>query len=233
MAKTGRPLSSLATELVDLSAGARERPRARAQGSGDGARDRRGHQGRGVAPRGPRPSAGALLGHRAAAAHHARRTRQRRDRGVGRGDCRQRQDELAEPGRDQSCLSTSTRSPPSATHAAGRCRRSSTAAERVPCRLARHGITVHPRADARHITFQDVHDLTAMLAPQRKRVEFNIEGDPRPDLLALVRDVRPDQCTLVPVAPGRSRARPAGRRRRRRRRDARASWRICSRTASA
>src|SRR6185503_5501818 len=34
------------------------------------------------------------------------------------------------------------------------------------------------------------------------RVEYNIEGDPRPDLLALVRDVRPDQCTLVPVAPG-------------------------------
>jgi pyridoxine 5-phosphate synthase len=33
-------------------------------------------------------------------------------------------------------------------------------------------------------------------------VEFNIEGDPRPDLLALVREVRPDQCTLVPVRPG-------------------------------
>jgi pyridoxine 5-phosphate synthase len=64
------------------------------------------------------------------------------------------------------------------------------------------GITVHPRADARHITFQDVHDLTAMLAPHRKRVEFNIEGDPRPDLLQLVRTVRPDQCTLVPVAHG-------------------------------
>ena len=64
------------------------------------------------------------------------------------------------------------------------------------------GITVHPRKDARHITFRDVHDLTAMLAPHRKRVEFNIEGDPRPDLLALVRQVRPDQCTLVPVAHG-------------------------------
>jgi len=65
-----------------------------------------------------------------------------------------------------------------------------------------HGITVHPRPDARHITFADVHDLTTMLAPYRPRVEFNIEGDPRPDLLALVRDVRPDQCTLVPVRPG-------------------------------
>ena len=34
------------------------------------------------------------------------------------------------------------------------------------------------------------------------RVEFNIEGDPRPDLMALVHEVRPDQCTLVPVLPG-------------------------------
>ncbi len=65
-----------------------------------------------------------------------------------------------------------------------------------------HGITVHPRADARHITFRDVEALADVLAPMRGRVEFNIEGDPRPDLLALVRRVRPDQCTLVPVAPG-------------------------------
>ncbi len=33
-------------------------------------------------------------------------------------------------------------------------------------------------------------------------IEFNIEGDPRPDLLALVHEVRPDQCTLVPVREG-------------------------------
>jgi pyridoxine 5-phosphate synthase len=64
------------------------------------------------------------------------------------------------------------------------------------------GITVHPRADARHITPQDVHDIAAHLAPLKGRVEFNIEGDPRPDLLALVLAVRPDQCTLVPVAAG-------------------------------
>ena len=62
------------------------------------------------------------------------------------------------------------------------------------------GITVHPRADARHITPQDVHDVAAVLKAHRR--EYNIEGDPRPDLLALVHDVRPDQCTLVPVAPG-------------------------------
>jgi pyridoxine 5-phosphate synthase len=64
------------------------------------------------------------------------------------------------------------------------------------------GITVHPRADARHITADDVREVAAMLKPHRGRVEFNIEGDPRPDLLALVHEVRPDQCTLVPVRPG-------------------------------
>jgi pyridoxine 5-phosphate synthase len=41
-----------------------------------------------------------------------------------------------------------------------------------------------------------------MLTRHKPHVEFNIEGDPRPDLIALVEEVRPDQCTLVPVAPG-------------------------------
>src|SRR5439155_17800449 len=63
-------------------------------------------------------------------------------------------------------------------------------------------ITVHPRADARHVTARDVREIAATLAPFKGRVEFNIEGDPRPDLLALVMEVRPDQCTLVPVRPG-------------------------------
>jgi pyridoxine 5-phosphate synthase len=64
------------------------------------------------------------------------------------------------------------------------------------------GITVHPRADARHVTREDVHQIAAELRPLRGTVEFNIEGDPRPDLLDLVREVKPDQCTLVPVRPG-------------------------------
>jgi pyridoxine 5-phosphate synthase len=64
------------------------------------------------------------------------------------------------------------------------------------------GITVHPRADARHITFTDVQDVSAELRSRSPSVEFNIEGDPRPDLLALVHDVRPTQCTLVPVRQG-------------------------------
>jgi len=33
-------------------------------------------------------------------------------------------------------------------------------------------------------------------------VEFNIEGDPRPDFLDLVMEIRPAQCTLVPTEPG-------------------------------
>jgi pyridoxine 5-phosphate synthase len=64
------------------------------------------------------------------------------------------------------------------------------------------GITVHPRADARHITRDDVLEIAEELAPLRGRVELNIEGDPRPELVQLVLDVRPDQCTLVPVKPG-------------------------------
>jgi pyridoxine 5-phosphate synthase len=64
------------------------------------------------------------------------------------------------------------------------------------------GITVHPRADARHITTADVHHIAAYLKPMKGRVEFNIEGDPRPELLQLVHAVKPDQCTLVPVKPG-------------------------------
>jgi pyridoxine 5-phosphate synthase len=64
------------------------------------------------------------------------------------------------------------------------------------------GITVHPRADARHITFADVREIAEELAPLKGRVEFNIEGDAREDLIALVLEVQPDQCTLVPVLPG-------------------------------
>lgn len=64
------------------------------------------------------------------------------------------------------------------------------------------GVTVHPRADARHITVADVREVAAELAPLKGRVEYNIEGDPRPDFIGLVLDVKPDQCTLVPVMPG-------------------------------
>jgi pyridoxine 5-phosphate synthase len=75
-------------------------------------------------------------------------------------------------------------------------------AVRVAVDAGAPGITVHPRADARHITPFDVHAIASFLGPRRREVEFNIEGDPRPDLLDMVREVRPHQCTLVPVRPG-------------------------------
>jgi pyridoxine 5-phosphate synthase len=63
-------------------------------------------------------------------------------------------------------------------------------------RFGAQGITVHPRPDERHIRYQDVRDLKAVVT-----TEFNIEGNPTPDFLDLVRETRPEQVTLVPDAP--------------------------------
>ena len=74
-----------------------------------------------------------------------------------------------------------------------------------------NGITVHPRPDQRHIRAQDCFDLADMLS-----VEFNIEGNPMtgprkserpgvsdyPGFMALVKEIRPAQCTLVPDGDG-------------------------------
>lgn len=64
------------------------------------------------------------------------------------------------------------------------------------------GITVHPRADRRHITPDDVREIARRLRGAHPGIEFNVEGDPRPELIELVHEVHPDQCTLVPVVPG-------------------------------
>lgn len=58
------------------------------------------------------------------------------------------------------------------------------------------GITVHPRPDQRHIRYDDVPKLKAVVA-----TEFNIEGNPTPDFMDLVLANKPHQCTLVPDAP--------------------------------
>jgi pyridoxine 5-phosphate synthase len=63
-------------------------------------------------------------------------------------------------------------------------------------RFGAQGITVHPRPDERHIRYQDVYDLKEVVT-----TEFNIEGNPTPDFLKLVKEVRPAQATLVPDAP--------------------------------
>ncbi|KAF1712320.1 pyridoxine 5'-phosphate synthase [Pseudoxanthomonas kalamensis DSM 18571] len=70
-----------------------------------------------------------------------------------------------------------------------------------------HGITVHPRPDQRHIRADDVFALAELTAQQGR--ELNIEGNPfappregYPGLLALCRDTRPAQVTLVPDGDG-------------------------------
>ncbi len=58
------------------------------------------------------------------------------------------------------------------------------------------GITVHPRPDERHIRYQDVYDLNAIVT-----TEFNIEGNPtEKKFVALVLANKPTQVTLVPDA---------------------------------
>jgi pyridoxine 5-phosphate synthase len=61
------------------------------------------------------------------------------------------------------------------------------------------GITLHPRPDERHARRSDVLELAALLRGMPE-LEFNIEGNPFPDFISLVRQVRPTQCTLVPDA---------------------------------
>lgn len=56
------------------------------------------------------------------------------------------------------------------------------------------GITVHPRPDERHITYNDVYELKPLISK-----EFNIEGNPKEEkFVKLVLDIKPTQVTLVP-----------------------------------
>src|SRR5437763_7574455 len=64
------------------------------------------------------------------------------------------------------------------------------------------GLTVHPRPDERHIRGSDVPALAKLMQPWRPGCELNIEGYPDERLLEIVREVRPEQCTLVPDPPG-------------------------------
>lgn len=66
-----------------------------------------------------------------------------------------------------------------------------------------HGITVHPRPDARHIRHSDVRELAQLLG-EHESIEFNVEGYPSADFIALIEEVKPDQVTLVPDTPEQS-----------------------------
>lgn len=63
------------------------------------------------------------------------------------------------------------------------------------------GITVHPRPDERHIRMNDIAPLAALLAQYPDR-EFNIEGNPHHNLMAIVEAALPHQATFVPDAVG-------------------------------
>lgn len=63
-------------------------------------------------------------------------------------------------------------------------------------RFGAEGITVHPRPDERHIKFKDVYELKQVV-----KTEFNVEGYPNAHFLQMMRDIRPEQCTLVPDGP--------------------------------
>ena len=83
-------------------------------------------------------------------------------------------------------------------------------------RAGADGITVHPRPDQRHIRAADCFDLAGVSEQRSVRsgrpLEFNIEGNPfagpcrsdragvgdYPGFMPLLREIRPQQCTLVP-----------------------------------
>ena len=55
------------------------------------------------------------------------------------------------------------------------------------------GITIHPRPDQRHITYEDANELPKVIYK-----EFNIEGNPIDKFVKLVCTIKPTQVTLVP-----------------------------------
>ena len=55
------------------------------------------------------------------------------------------------------------------------------------------GITIHPRPDERHIRYKDARDLRSIV-----HTEYNIEGNPIPEFVDLVLEIKPEQVTLVP-----------------------------------
>lgn len=63
------------------------------------------------------------------------------------------------------------------------------------------GLTVHPRPDQRHIRFSDLQVLRALIDDAFPTAEFNMEGYPSEDFLALCEQTQPEQVTLVPDDP--------------------------------
>lgn len=76
-----------------------------------------------------------------------------------------------------------------------------TALGRIALAAGAHGLTVHPRPDQRHTRFSDLPELRALVDDEFPHAEFNIEGYPTGDFLALVEAAEPEQITLVPDDP--------------------------------
>jgi pyridoxine 5-phosphate synthase len=74
---------------------------------------------------------------------------------------------------------------------------------RIALAAGAHGITVHPRPDERHIRASDVRELAALLKDWPE-AELNIEGNPYQNLMPMLRELRPQQCTFVPDDAGQS-----------------------------
>lgn len=72
-------------------------------------------------------------------------------------------------------------------------------AARTVLNAGAYGVTVHPRPDQRHIKPADVYELADLLKTEYPTAEYNIEGNPfEAQFMALVCEVKPTQCTLVP-----------------------------------
>jgi pyridoxine 5-phosphate synthase len=65
-------------------------------------------------------------------------------------------------------------------------------------RFGADGVTVHPRPDERHITYNDTREIKKVIT-----TEYNIEGNPTEQkFVDLVLETKPHQVTLVPDALG-------------------------------
>jgi len=72
---------------------------------------------------------------------------------------------------------------------------------RIALRAGASGLTVHPRPDQRHIRYSDLPVLRALIDREFRSAEFNIEGYPSEEFLALCEATKPAQVTLVPDDP--------------------------------
>ena len=207
MAETGRELADLAARARDLSAGARQRPRAREEAISHAvpaiaaamAASKRGSPARAgcsVRYSGTEPLLRVMIEGRDQRARF--RAGRRRSPAPSRNISADATAPFAWPGLSVNVNKVATLrnsrggNVPSVVDAARRLRRR---------RRAGHHRSSARRRAAHHVRRRAA--IAASCAPRASgAVEFNIEGDPRPDLLALVHEVRPDQCTLVPVAPG-------------------------------